>query len=819
MSRANRRSLLVLASASLSLALAGTARADAGDCRRAIAKASAAHAQERMKTLASCEDRVTSGKLPPATDCEADPQTAARLAQAAAALQAAVAKACGGADRTCGAGGDDESLAAIGWDAGTCPDLREAGCTNPIAHCGDVADCLVCLGGEGAGGVVETTFASLDLASPPRSPLEKCQRAVGKSTAKLFRLRAKHRQACWDRVLRGAEPGPCPNAAAADLIAKAEERAARSLCRACGGADRGCDGAVGSLPGTGGSDDMTPAEIGFAEACDDVTVPGAGSCGGAVSTLADLASCVSCVSDFHSTCVDAAAVPAAESYPAECNGGDVPPGCGPALFADDFTGVDGASWTAAWTPIGSVDVADLQGGRGRFRPTPSGYSLARLYAPLPGSGSDVEVSLTMEFEDLATQGVGFYVRQNGGYLDQSVPTGQGYAVFVEGFRGFHGIGVWREVSGVEQAILIDTGLALQDDVPYRVRFRVHQENAANTRLQARIWPAGDPEPALWNVDVTDATPVLQGIAGGIAVDSWSELTWPGPITAHTLVDDIEVVPLCNPLAGIGAVETIAETFQFTEGPVWRADGTLLFTDIDASTIYRLTPPATITVFRSPSDAANGLATDLNGDLLAAEHAARRVSRTDGGGVVTTVVDEYLGMAFNSPNDVAVRSDGTLYFTDPHYGLANPGDREIPFNGLFRRSPGGTLTAEWMGGVTAGPNGVVLSPGEDVLYMSRTDTGEVLAWDVAPDGALSNERVFANGLVIPDGLCVDTAGNLYVATWASTVEVFDPSGAGWGSIALPRQATNCAFGGADARSLYVTAHEGLYRVAMVTPGIP
>jgi gluconolactonase len=115
--------------------------------------------------------------------------------------------------------------------------------------------------------------------------------------------------------------------------------------------------------------------------------------------------------------------------------------------------------------------------------------------------------------------------------------------------------------------------------------------------------------------------------------------------------------------------------------------------------------------------------------------------------------------------------------------------------------------------------VALSPAEDVLYMSRSDTGEVLAWDVAPDGSLANPRTFAQGLVIPDGMCVDTAGNLYVATWASTVEVFDPSGAAWGSIALPQQATNCAFGGGDALSLYVTAHQGLYRVAMTVPGIP
>jgi gluconolactonase len=503
------------------------------------------------------------------------------------------------------------------------------------------------------------------------------------------------------------------------------------------------------------------------------------------------------------------------SSPTACSDGE-PLDCGEVVYSESFDGPDGGAWPAPWAILGGTDLADLQGGRARFRPTDSGYSLARLGFPM--LETDVEATFTTEFEDLDTQGVGFYVRQNGGHLDQTVPTGQGYAVFVEGFRGFHGIGVWREVDGIEQAILIDTGLALSNGVAYRVRFRVHQINAATTRLLARIWPAADPEPATWNVNTTDSSVELQGLSGGIAADSWSEIVSPGPITAHTFIDDVEVLRLCNPLAGIGSVETIAETFQFTEGPRWRADGTLLFTDIDADTIYRLTPPSAIEVFRTPSGEANGLASDVNGDLLACHHGTRNVTRTDGDGVVTTVVDEYLGMAFNSPNDLMVRSDGTLYFTDPHYGLADPGDREIPFNGLFRRTPAGVLSAEWMGAETDGPNGVVLSPDENTLYMANTATGAILAWDVALDGSLSNQRTFASGLFVPDGMCVDTLGNVYVATWANTVEIFDPAGTPWGNIAIPRAVSNCAFGGADARSLYVTAHEGLYRVGVSLPGV-
>lgn len=146
------------------------------------------------------------------------------------------------------------------------------------------------------------------------------------------------------------------------------------------------------------------------------------------------------------------------------------------------------------------------------------------------------------------QGIGFYVRQNGGYLQQTVPHGQGYAVFVEGFRTTQGIGVWREVGGVETDIEItfDNALNLQNAVPYRVRFRVSQMDAGTTLLQARIWPVGQAEPAAWNVEATDATPVLQNLSGGIALDSWSVLQSPDPITAHTLVDDVEVEGLCIP---------------------------------------------------------------------------------------------------------------------------------------------------------------------------------------------------------------------------------------------------------------------------------
>jgi hypothetical protein len=151
-------------------------------------------------------------------------------------------------------------------------------------------------------------------------------------------------------------------------------------------------------------------------------------------------------------------------------------------------------------------------------------------------------------EDASTQGVGFYVRQNGGHLHLTVPSGQGYAVFVEGqFRAMPGIGVWRELDGNE-FMLAHSGASApqpQAGVPYRVRFRVQQIDAANTRLQARFWAETDPEPLSWQVEFLDATAALQNLGGGIAVDSWNVRVPPAMISAHTRVDRIEIRSLCT----------------------------------------------------------------------------------------------------------------------------------------------------------------------------------------------------------------------------------------------------------------------------------
>jgi len=274
----------------------------------------------------------------------------------------------------------------------------------------------------------------------------------------------------------------------------------------------------------------------------------------------------------------------------------------------------------------------------------------------------------------------------------------------------------------------------------------------------------------------------------------------------------------DPLAGIGAVELIQGGFMFVEGPQW-LDGsaTLVFSDIPASTIYELTPPSTIATFRMPSDNANGLGVLPDGRLLAAEHGARRVSvsAADGSGRAT-VVGTFEGSSLNSPNDVIAADDGTIYFTDPPYGIPDA-DRELDFMGVFRVPAGDdAAVAEWQGPLTARPNGLDLSPDGATLYVSDTATGVVRAWDVGAAGALSGERTLSTDTPGADGLAVDVDGNLFVTTSAG-VRVLAPSGETLGTIAVPEQPANCAFGDADGKTLYITARTGLYRVRLVIPG--
>jgi gluconolactonase len=276
-------------------------------------------------------------------------------------------------------------------------------------------------------------------------------------------------------------------------------------------------------------------------------------------------------------------------------------------------------------------------------------------------------------------------------------------------------------------------------------------------------------------------------------------------------------PAPPPAAGAGVfsgeVERVATGLQFTEGPVWMPEGYLLFSDIPANRIYRLVPGAASTVWRADSGSSNGLTLDRSDLLIACEHGNRRVSVTRAGGVVEALAERWEGARFNSPNDAAVRTDGSIYFTDPPYGLGDR-PREIAFQGVYRIRPDGRIDCLVKDFVK--PNGIALSPDESVLYVADTEANHVRCFAVAPDGALGAGRVLAD-VKTPDGMKVDRAGRLFV-TSGDGVVVVAPDGARVTVLAVPETPANCAFGDADAKTLYITARNSVYRVRLATPGI-
>lgn len=273
---------------------------------------------------------------------------------------------------------------------------------------------------------------------------------------------------------------------------------------------------------------------------------------------------------------------------------------------------------------------------------------------------------------------------------------------------------------------------------------------------------------------------------------------------------VDAGPPVDPLGGTLDVSRVDDGYEFLEGPQWLpSEGVLVFSDIPASTIYQLTPPSAIEVYAAPSGRSNGLAVDATGRILRAEHAGRRIARERSDRTWEPLATEWMGERLNSPNDLVLASDGTIYFTDPPYGLEGaPSD--LSFMGIFRIEPSGTLHAEWEGPLAARPNGIALSPDQRLLYVADSQAGLVRALDVAADGSLSAPRIFTSETPGADGMAIDTAGNLYVTT-RDGVAVLRPDASRWGTIDIPEQPANAAFGGADRRTLYVTARTGLYRV--------
>lgn len=273
-------------------------------------------------------------------------------------------------------------------------------------------------------------------------------------------------------------------------------------------------------------------------------------------------------------------------------------------------------------------------------------------------------------------------------------------------------------------------------------------------------------------------------------------------------------PMFDPLAGVGTVELVQGGYMFTEGPQWReATSDLVFSDINGNTIYRYTGTGAPAPLRTPSNNSNGLAVDGNGALIAGEHTSRSVTR-DG----VAIASMFEGKKLSSPNDVIVAGDGTIYFTDPPYGIPSGGVNEQGFNGVYRIAPNGTLTAEYRGATSTRPNGIGISPDGTTLYVADTADGKIYKFPINPDGSLGMRTMFVMTQGNPDGLAIDSGGNVLVTT-SGGVEAFAPTGTRWGNIAVPMQPANCAFGDADGKTLYITARTALYRVRLANPGLP
>lgn len=268
----------------------------------------------------------------------------------------------------------------------------------------------------------------------------------------------------------------------------------------------------------------------------------------------------------------------------------------------------------------------------------------------------------------------------------------------------------------------------------------------------------------------------------------------------------------------GELELISDGHQFTEGPIWSPEGFLLFSDIPANTIFRWAEGEQAAPFINPSGNSNGLAFDLEGRLLAAEHGGRRLSRrVVGEANAETIAGEFEGNSLNSPNDIAVRSDGTIYFTDPPYGI-QPNQQELDFQGVFRVDPQGQLSL--IADDFDRPNGIALSPDETRLYVADTNGEHVRVFEVQPDGQAMGGEVFIDLQSDlpgnPDGMAVDSFGDLFVSGGGG-VRVVTPAGQLLGTIEVPEQVTNCKFGDPDGKALFITAQARVYRIRLKVAG--
>ena len=312
---------------------------------------------------------------------------------------------------------------------------------------------------------------------------------------------------------------------------------------------------------------------------------------------------------------------------------------------------------------------------------------------------------------------------------------------------------------------------------------------------------------------------------------------PAPVAvaeSHGVGSIVRLDPSFDSLVPKDAViEKVAGGFDFTEGPLWRPDGILWFSDVTGNVVRSLTPAgqATVLIPKAGGETTappgsfigpNGMIEDKDGFVLLCQHTNRRIVRVARDLTVTPYIEKFEGKRFNSPNDMVYRADGTLYFTDPPYGLLKQDDdpaKELKFNGVYRYA-NGRLTAE-VKDLTR-PNGIALSPDGKTLYVANSDEKKRIwmRYEVATDGGVSNGRLFADVTAekeagLPDGLKVDSLGNVW-ATGPAGVWVFSPEGKHLGTIKPPEGPANCNWGG-DGKTLYIAAEKGVYRIKLAVMG--
>jgi gluconolactonase len=307
-------------------------------------------------------------------------------------------------------------------------------------------------------------------------------------------------------------------------------------------------------------------------------------------------------------------------------------------------------------------------------------------------------------------------------------------------------------------------------------------------------------------------------------DSMTKAT-AGAATGGVLIEDERMMALVDP--GV-RLQKLWSGATWSEGPVWWEDGGVTWSDIPNNRMLRWHPVEGGSIFRQPCGHTNGHTRDREGRLVSCEHSGRRISRTEQDGSIVTLVDRYEGKRLNSPNDVVVKSDGTIWFTDPSYGILSDDEgikakSEIGACHVYRFDPV-TGVVEIVADDFEKPNGLAFSPDESLLYIS--DTGfshmpdgprHIRVLDVIDGRRLANSRVFAD--VRPgasDGFRLDVRGNVYSSSHDS-IQVYSPDGTRLGKIPVPEIVANCTFGGPNRNRLFIAASTSLYAIDLLTQG--